>query len=112
MNTTQYPTIPERELHLGCMGRGDLDWASRVAKFRRPACMETLPQQVARITSTSNVHPVVAHKAVAAVELTILPCKGASYHDPEMGEGRLAAIADSRIAAADFVNRALGLLPA
>ena len=111
MNTTQYPTIPERELHLGCMGRGDLDWASRVAKFRRPACMETLPQQVARITSKSALgfHPA---KAVATAEQLILPCKGASYHEPEMGEGRLAAIADGRIAAADFVNRALGLLPA
>ena len=106
-----YPVIPKNELRLGVMGRGDFDWASRVTRFQRPACAEALPQQIARISSKSSLgyHPV---KAVTAVEQLILPCKGAAYHEPEMGEGRLAEIADSRIAAADFVNRALGLLPA
>ena len=103
-----HPTIPEHELRLGCMGRGDLDWAARVAKFNRPLCAETLPQQIRRISSLDELHPprpVVSPAKV--VEQVILPCKGASYHEPEMGEGRIAAITDNCIETSNFINRIL-----
>lgn len=102
-----HPTIPEHELHLGCMGRGDLDWASRVAKFNRPLCAETLPQQIRRISSVNNLRTVAVVSPAKVIEQVILPCKTASYHEPEMGEGRLAEIADKRIETANFINRIL-----
>ena len=102
-----YPVIPKNELRLGVMGRGDLDWAARVARFQRPACAETLPQQIARISSVKNLRPVAVASPAQVVEQVILPCKTASYHEPEMGEGRIAEIADRRIETADFINSIL-----
>lgn len=100
-------TIPEHELRLGTMGRGDLDWAARVAAFKRPLCAETLPQQINRISSIKALHPVTVASPAKVVEQFIGPCKTASYHEPEMGEGRIAAIADNRIETANFINRIL-----
>ena len=101
-----YHTIPEHELRLGAMGRGDLDWASRVAAFKRPLCAETLPQQINRISSIKNLRTVTVSPA-KVVEQFIGPCKGSSFHEPEIGEGRIAAIADCRIETSNFINRIL-----
>ena len=102
-----HPTVPEHELRLGTMGRGDLDWPSRVARFQRPLCGETLPQQINRISGLGNIRPVVAAHPQKVAEQFIPPAKTASYHEPEMGEVRLAEIADKRIETANFINRIL-----
>lgn len=89
---------------------GELDWAHKTTHFQRPICSETLVQQIHRISSVRNLGSITAACPAKVVETFIGPCKAAGFHNPEMGEGRLADIADNRIAASDFVNHILGLI--
>lgn len=89
---------------------GELDWAKKTTHFQRPICAETLSQQIHRISSVRNLGSITAACPAKVVEQFIGPAKSNGHHEPEMGEGRLAAIADARISSADFVNHILGLI--